>query len=126
MPSGFSRGLPDWRIVRTNRSSLQIVVIVSESVYEELSIHASTATVCRSGPGWDNAGNARRWSRILHRRSCRERRQATIEGVQPGDKLVRVDGLGLAEATRGAVFSALHGKPGTVRLLTLERDGKEI
>ena len=50
----------------------------------------------------------------------------TVEGVQPGDKLVRVDGLSLANATRGAVFSALHGKPGTVRLLILERGGKEF
>jgi PDZ domain-containing protein len=50
----------------------------------------------------------------------------TVAGVQPGDKLVQVDGLSLANATRGAVFSALHGKPGTVRLLLLERNGKEF
>jgi hypothetical protein len=50
----------------------------------------------------------------------------TIEGVQIGDKLVQVDELGLAKATRGAMFSALHGKPGTVRMLIVERDGKQL
>jgi hypothetical protein len=50
----------------------------------------------------------------------------TIEGVQIGDKLVQVDELGLANATRGAIFSALHGKPGTVRVLIVERDGKQL
>src|SRR5580704_5025705 len=46
----------------------------------------------------------------------------TVDGLQAGDKLVQVDDLRLAGATRGAIFSALHGKPGTVRLLILERD----
>jgi hypothetical protein len=50
----------------------------------------------------------------------------TVEGLQAGDKLVQVDDLRLADATRGAIFSALHGKPGTVRLLILERDGKQF
>jgi hypothetical protein len=40
--------------------------------------------------------------------------------------LVQVDDLRLADATRGAIFSALHGEPGTVRLLILERDGKQF
>ena len=50
----------------------------------------------------------------------------TAEGVQAGDKLVQVDELRLAGATRGAIFSALHGKPGTVRVLIVERDGKRL
>jgi hypothetical protein len=52
--------------------------------------------------------------------------QLTVEGVQAGDKLVQIDDLPLAGSTRGAIFSALHGKPGTVRVLILERDGKQF
>ena len=50
----------------------------------------------------------------------------TVEGVRAGDKLIQVDDLALAGATRGAIFSALHGKPGTVRVLVVERDGKRL
>jgi PDZ domain-containing protein len=50
----------------------------------------------------------------------------TVEGARIGDRLVQVDDLRLDGATRGALFSALHGKPGSVRLLTLERDGKRV
>ena len=50
----------------------------------------------------------------------------TVEGIRVSDKLVQVDDLRLNRATRGAVFSALHGKPGTVRVLILERDGKQV
>ena len=50
----------------------------------------------------------------------------TVEGIQVGDKLVQIDDLPLDSATRGAVFSALHGKPGTIRVLILERDGKRV
>jgi hypothetical protein len=50
----------------------------------------------------------------------------TVEGLKTGDKLLQVDDLRLAGATRGAIFSALHGKPGTVRVLILERDGKQF
>jgi hypothetical protein len=32
----------------------------------------------------------------------------------------------LGSATRGAVFAALHGKPGEVRMLLLERDGQQL
>jgi hypothetical protein len=49
-----------------------------------------------------------------------------VDGVQVGDKLIQVDGLVLDGATRGAIFSALHGKSGTVRVLIVERDGKEL
>lgn len=52
--------------------------------------------------------------------------KATVEDVQAGDKLIQVDDLRLAGATRGAIFSALHGKPGTVRVLILERRGKQL
>jgi hypothetical protein len=49
-----------------------------------------------------------------------------VENVQVGDKLIQIDGLVLAGATRGAIFSALHGRPGTVRVLIVERDGKRL
>jgi hypothetical protein len=45
-------------------------------------------------------------------------------GVEPGDRLLRVDGLETRGATMGAVVDALRGKPGDTRLLVLERDGR--
>ena len=50
----------------------------------------------------------------------------TVDGVVVGDRLVKIDDLDVSNATRGAIFSALHGKPGDTRVLTLERDGKEV
>jgi hypothetical protein len=50
----------------------------------------------------------------------------TVEEVQVGDKLLRVDSVQLSTATWGAVFAALHGKPGEVRTLLVERDGKQF
>jgi hypothetical protein len=43
-----------------------------------------------------------------------------------GDRLIQVDELQLSNATRGAIFAALHGKPGNVRTLVVERDGKRL
>ncbi len=48
----------------------------------------------------------------------------TVAGVAPGDKLLKIDGRDTAPMTRGELLSALHGKPGEIRRLTLERDGK--
>ena len=50
----------------------------------------------------------------------------TVEGVRAGDRLVQVDGFRLDGATRGAVFSALHGRPDSTRMLIVERDGKRV
>ena len=50
----------------------------------------------------------------------------TVDGIRIGDRLVQIDDLRLADATRGAIFAALHGKPGTVRMLILEREGKQL
>ena len=50
----------------------------------------------------------------------------TVTGVLPGDKLLKIDALETATATRGQLLDALHGKPGERRRLTLERDGKQI
>jgi hypothetical protein len=48
----------------------------------------------------------------------------TVEGAQVGDKLLQIDELQTKGASWGAVFAALHGKPGEVRALVLERNGR--
>ena len=50
----------------------------------------------------------------------------SVERVMPGDTLVRIGNLDLATARKGAIYDALHGKPGETRLLTLERDGSRF
>jgi len=48
----------------------------------------------------------------------------TVSGVAPGDVLLKIDGRDTKDMTRGELLSALHGKPGEVKHLTLARDGK--
>ena len=50
----------------------------------------------------------------------------TVDAIRVGDKLIQIDNITVTDATRGAVFAALHGKPGTVRMLIVERDGKQL
>ena len=52
--------------------------------------------------------------------------KATVAGVQVGDKLVRIDDLPAKNANWGAIFAAMHGKPGEIRTLRLERNGKSF
>jgi hypothetical protein len=52
--------------------------------------------------------------------------QPTADTVRVGDRLVQIDDLQLSNATRGAIFAALHGKPGSVRTLVVERNGKRL
>ena len=47
-----------------------------------------------------------------------------VEGVSPGDKLLEIGALKATGATMGTVVDALRGKPGDVRTLVLERNGK--
>jgi hypothetical protein len=47
-----------------------------------------------------------------------------IEGVEPGDRLIRVDEMEVADATMGAVADALRGAPGATRLLVIQRKGE--
>jgi hypothetical protein len=49
-----------------------------------------------------------------------------VQNVQPGDKLLRIDALETRHASWGAIYSALHGKPGEVRHLLLERNGIQL
>lgn len=50
----------------------------------------------------------------------------TVDGVQPGDKLLRAGDLATANATMGAVINALRGTPGSTRTLVVAREGKQL
>jgi hypothetical protein len=50
----------------------------------------------------------------------------TVDGVLPGDRLVRVGGRETRNATWGALYNAMHGKAGETRMLVLERDGNRL
>ena len=50
----------------------------------------------------------------------------TVDTVRVGDRLIQVDDIVLSSETRGAIFAALHGKPGEVRMLVVERDGQQL
>jgi hypothetical protein len=50
----------------------------------------------------------------------------TVDTVRVGDRLIQVDDVVLSSATRGSIFAALHGKPGEVRMLVVERDGQQL
>ena len=52
--------------------------------------------------------------------------EPTVEGVLLGDRLIKVDQLDTRTATWGAVYDALHGKPGEARTLILERNGQRL
>jgi hypothetical protein len=52
--------------------------------------------------------------------------QPTVEGVAPGDRLIRVDTLDTQGVLMGAVVNALRGEPGAIRTLVIERAGKQV
>jgi hypothetical protein len=52
--------------------------------------------------------------------------QPTVEGVELGDTLVRIDGYDTFGATMGRIYSLLHGRPGETRLLVLERGTNQL
>lgn len=52
--------------------------------------------------------------------------EPTVEGVEVGDKLLQVGGLLTNTATRGEILEALHGTPGDLRVLVVERNGNQI
>ncbi len=49
-----------------------------------------------------------------------------VAGIEPGDRLLKVDGLEVSGAPMGSVIAALRGKPGDTRILRLERAGKPL
>jgi hypothetical protein len=48
-------------------------------------------------------------------------RQSTVDGLQAGDELISIDGLDVKALSKDAMLTALHGKPGERRNLTIER-----
>jgi hypothetical protein len=50
----------------------------------------------------------------------------TVEGVSAGDRLIRVGELEIGTAPWGAIYAAMHGKPGEPRSLILERNGNRL
>jgi len=50
----------------------------------------------------------------------------TVDGVRIGDRLLQVDELKVDTATWGTIFTAMHGKPGETRTLTLQRNGEKF
>ena len=50
----------------------------------------------------------------------------TVDGVVSGDKLIRIGELDTRTATWGAIYQAMHGKPGETRSLVLERNGNRL
>ena len=49
-----------------------------------------------------------------------------VEGVRVGDELLAVGTVQVRGATKETVLSALRGKPGERRALTLERSGRRV
>jgi hypothetical protein len=49
-----------------------------------------------------------------------------VPGILAGDKLLSVDALAVMNVPMGTVIDALRGKPGAIRVLLLERAGKQI
>jgi hypothetical protein len=52
--------------------------------------------------------------------------KATVEGAQVGDKLLQIEALPTATASWASIFAAVHGKPGELRTLRLERNGRQF
>jgi C-terminal processing protease CtpA/Prc len=52
--------------------------------------------------------------------------EPVIEGIEPGDILLRVDDLETTGAIFGHVVDALRGEPGDIRILELERNGERF
>lgn len=49
-----------------------------------------------------------------------------VDGIEPGDVLLQVENLKTRGATMGTVVDALRGRPGDIRILVLERNGKQF
>jgi hypothetical protein len=56
---------------------------------------------------------------IVHRARIGAPDETSVAGVEPGDELVAVDGVGVRGASIGSVLSDLHGAPGEPRTLTI-------
>jgi hypothetical protein len=52
--------------------------------------------------------------------------KVTVHGIAVNDQLLSVDGVAVTGATMGKVLTALHGRPGEIRRLVFERNGKSF
>ena len=52
--------------------------------------------------------------------------KVAVHGIAVNDELLSVDGVAVTGATMGKVLTALHGRPGEIRRLVLERNGKSF
>jgi C-terminal processing protease CtpA/Prc len=55
-----------------------------------------------------------------------EHETPSLDGIMPGDTLVKVDGLIVKNSTMGTVVDALRGKPGDVHRLLIEHNGRQF
>ena len=55
-----------------------------------------------------------------------EHETPSLDGIMPGDILVKVDDLIVKNSTMGTVVDALRGKPGDSHRLLIRRDGKQF
>jgi hypothetical protein len=67
---------------------------------------------------------ARRDGRCFVAKVAERNGAATVEGVRAGDSLIQIEAMKTQGATSGEIFAAMHGRPGKVRKLVVERDGK--
>lgn len=63
---------------------------------------------------------------IVHKAYDASTEAPAVEGVEIGDELIAVDGILVRGAGKDVVLSALHGKPGESRRLSLERGGMRV
>jgi hypothetical protein len=92
------------------------------TVYFEPAGNPSPGDMCLAGLTLA-PGNDGRWTVIG---VISKEGKPLVEGVQPGDILLRVGTTVATGATMGTVTDALRGKPGDTRTLILERDGHEF
>lgn len=52
--------------------------------------------------------------------------RAAVVGVQPGDRLIRIDGRDVSDLTMGTMVGALRGRPGATHILLIERQGRRF
>jgi hypothetical protein len=50
----------------------------------------------------------------------------TVETLQTGDRVLRIENLDLKNATWGQIYRALHGRPGETKVLVIDRGGERI
>ena len=57
---------------------------------------------------------------------ARKNGKLTVDGLEPGDKLLKIDNLETRGATWGQIWAALHGRPGKTRVLGIQRGQNQL